>query len=409
MAWNEPGNKGNNDDPWGGGRGSGGGGRGNGDQGPPDLDEVIKNLTNKINSLFGKKTSGGGSGGGGSGPQSSAVSGGLIAGLLVVVVLIWAAMGFYTVDESERGVVFRFGKLQEQVVTPGLRWNPPIIDSVQTINISRVNTRSYSNDMLTTDENIVNVTIAVQYIVQDPIKYVVQVRDPQRSLDHAAESAIRHVAGGTTMDRVLTQGRAVVAAEIRERLQDYMNIYDTGILIAQVNVENAQPPTAVQAAFDDVIRAREDEQRAQNQALAYANRVVPEARGEAQRIIEQANAYRDQVIARADGEAYRFEQLLGEYQQAPLVTRERLYIDAMQEMLLNSSKILVDVEGGNNLLYLPLDKIMEQSNGAVTPAGRNLQLNPQQLRDLADQVSREMSLSDDRARVQPAATGRGAR
>jgi len=407
MAWNEPGNKGNNDDPWGGGRGSGGG-RGNGDQGPPDLDEVIKNITNKINGLFGKK-SGGGSGGGSSGPQSGAVSGGLTAGLLVVIVIIWAAMGFYTIDESERGVVFRFGKLQEQVVTPGLRWNPPIIDSVQTINISRVNTRSYSNDMLTTDENIVNVSIAVQFIVQDPIKYVVQVRDPQRSLDQAAESAIRHVAGGTTMDRVLTQGRAVVAAEIRERLQNYMDSYNTGILIAQVNVENAQPPTAVQAAFDDVIRAREDEQRAQNQALAYANRVVPEARGEAQRIIEQANAYRDQVIARADGEAYRFEQLLGEYQQSPLVTRERLYIDAMQEMLLNSSKILVDVEGGNNLLYLPLDKIMEQSSGTSTAAGRSLQLNPQQLRDLADQVSREISVSADRARVQPATAGRGAR
>ena len=408
MAWNEPGNKGNNDDPWGGGSRGSGGGRGNGDQGPPDLDEVIKNLTNKINSLFGKKSSGSSSGGS-SGPQSSAVSGGLIAGLLVVIVLIWAAMGFYTVDESERGVVFRFGKLQEQVVTPGLRWNPPLIDSVQTINISRVNTRSYSNDMLTTDENIVNVSIAVQYIVQDPIKYVVQVRDPQRSLDQAAESAIRHVAGGTTMDRVLTQGRAIVAAEIRERLQDYMDNYNTGILIAQVNVENAQPPTAVQAAFDDVIRAREDEQRAQNQALAYANRVVPEARGEAQRVIEQANAYRDQVIARADGEAYRFEQLLGEYQQSPLVTRERLYIDAMQEMLLNSSKILVDVEGGNNLLYLPLDKIMEQSTGTNTPAGRSLQLNPAQLRDLADQVSREISVSDDRARIQPAAAGRGAR
>jgi len=407
MAWNEPGNKGNNDDPWGGGRGSGGG-RGNGDQGPPDLDEIVKNLTNKINSLFGKKSSGSGSGGGGgSGPQRGAVSGGLIAGLLVVIVLIWAAMGFYTVDESERGVVFRFGKLQEQVVTPGLRWNPPIIDTVQTINISRVNTRSYSNDMLTTDENIVNVSIAVQYVVQDPVKYSVQVRDPQRALDHAAESAIRHVAGGTTMDRVLTQGRAVAAAEILERLQDYMDNYDTGILITQVNVENAQPPTAVQAAFDDVIRAREDEQRAQNQALAYANRVVPEARGEAQRIIEQANAYRDQVIARADGEAYRFEQLLGEYQQSPLVTRERLYIDAMQEMLLNSSKILIDVEGGNNLLYLPLDKIMEQSTGVTAPAGRTLQLNPQQLRDLADQVSREMSVSDDRARV-PAAAGRGA-
>ncbi len=399
MAWNEPGNKGNNNDPW--GSGGGGGGRGNGDQGPPDLDEVIKNLTNKFNGLFGKKGSGGSSGSSGSG-----ISGGLIAGALVLVVVLWAAMGFYTIDESERGVVFRFGEIREEIVTPGLRWNPPLIDVVEVINISRVNTRSYTNDMLTTDENIVNVSISVQFIVQDPVKFAIQVRDPQRGLDQAAESAIRHVAGGTTMDRVLTQGRAVVAAEVRERLQTYMDNYGTGILVSQVNVENAQPPVAVQAAFDDVIRAREDEQRAQNQALAYANRVVPEARGEAQRIIEQANAYRDQVIARADGEAYRFEQLLTEYQKAPIVTRERLYIDAMQEMLSNSSKILVDIEGGNNMMYLPLDKIMEQ--GATSTPGRGLQLTPQQLRDLADQVSREMSLSPDRARLQPNTSGRGA-
>ena len=402
MAWNEPGNKGNNNDPW--GSGGGGGGRGNGDQGPPDLDEVIKNLTNKFNGLFGKK--GSGSSGGNSGSSGGGVSGGLIAGALVLVVVLWAAMGFYTIDESERGVVFRFGEIRDEIVTPGLRWNPPLIDVVEVINISRVNTRSYANDMLTTDENIVNVSISVQFIVQDPVLFAIQVRDPQRGLDQAAESAIRHVAGGTTMDRVLTQGRAVVAAEVRERLQAYMDSYGTGILVSQVNVENAQPPVAVQAAFDDVIRAREDEQRAQNQALAYANRVVPEARGEAQRIIEQANAYRDQVIARADGEAYRFEQLLTEYQKAPIVTRERLYIDAMQEMLSNSSKILVDIEGGNNMMYLPLDKIMEQS--ATSTSGRGLQLTPQQLRDLADQVNREMSLSPDRARLQPNTSGRGA-
>lgn len=393
MAWNEPGNKGNGNDPW------GGGGRGGGDQGPPDIDEVIKKVSRKLNSLFGGK-SGGASGGGSAGSGAPGVSSGLLGGALAVVVVLWAAMGFYTVDESERGVVMRFGALRDEVVTPGLRWNPPIIDSVQKVNVSRVNTRSYARDMLTTDENIANVSIDVQYLIDDPVKFAVVVRDPEMSLDHAAESAIRHVVGGTTMDRVLTQGRADVAAEVRERLQRYMNNYDSGIMISQVTVRNAQPPDAVQGAFDDVIKAREDEQRVQNEALAYANRVVPVARGEAQRIIEQANAYRDQVVARAEGEAARFEQLLTEYEKAPAVTRERLYIDAMQVVMSNSSKVLIDVEGGNNMFYVPLDKIIEQSTG--TSATAAAQLTPQQLREISDQVTRELSVTDaDRARLQP--------
>ncbi|MBU2098102.1 MAG: FtsH protease activity modulator HflK [Gammaproteobacteria bacterium] len=401
MAWNEPGNKGNGNDPWG---GNGGGGRrgGGNDQGPPDIDELIRNLSKKFNSLLGGK---GGSGSGGSGSGGSASGGasaGLLGGLVVLAAVVWAALGFYTVDEAERGVVLRFGEIQDEVVLPGLRWNPPLIDRVEKVNISRVNTRSYSSDMLTTDENIVTVAISVQYIVEDPMAYAVMVRDPQLGLDQAVESAVRHVVGGTTMDRVLTQGRADVAAEVRTRAQSYMETYGTGIMITQVNVENAQPPVAVQPAFDDVIRAREDEQRAQNQALAYANRVIPEARGEAQRIIEQANAYRDQVIARAEGEASRFEQLLTEYERAPGVTRERLYIDAIQEVLANTSKVLVDVEGGNNMMFLPLDRMMQgTTNTSLTASG--LQLNSQQLRDLADQVSRELSsqsTSADRARVQ---------
>jgi len=391
MAWNEPGNKGNGNDPW------GGGGRGGGDKGPPDIDEVIKSVSRKINSLLGGSKSGGNSGGGGG--SGAALSSGLIGGALVVAVVLWAALGFYTVDESERGVVMRFGALRDDVVLPGLRWNPPIIDTVQKVNISRVNTRSYARDMLTTDENIVNVSIDVQYVVQDPIKFVVVVRDPEMSLDHAAESAIRHVAGGTTMDRVLTQGRADVAAEVRERLQRYMNSYEAGILITQVTVRNAQPPDAVQGAFDDVIRAREDEQRVQNEALAYANRVIPVARGEAQRIIEQANAYRDQVVARAEGEAYRFEQLLAEYKKSPQVTRERLYIDALQAVMTNSSKILIDVEGGNNMFYVPLDRIIEQGNASRDQGATSL--TPQQLRDLSEQINRETSAAD-RARLQPA-------
>jgi membrane protease subunit HflK len=400
MAWNEPGNKGNGNDPWGSGGGGsgGGGGRRGDDQGPPDIDELIKNITKKVNGLFGGKTGSGGSSGSGGG---SGVSAGLLGGLVVLAVVVWAAMGFYTIDEAERGVVLRFGELREEVVLPGLRWNPPIIDDVQKINISRVNTRSYSNDMLTTDENIVTVSISVQYLVADPIQYAIQVRDPQRGLDQAVEAAVRHVVGGTTMDRVLTQGRADAAAEVRERAQRYMEIYQTGILVTQVNVENAQPPVAVQNSFDDVIRAREDEQRAQNQALAYANRVIPEARGEAQRVIEQANAYRDQVVARAEGEAFRFELLLAEYQQSPAVMRQRLYIDAIQEVLANTSKILVDVEGGNNMLFLPLDRIMDQGGQSAGAAPR-MTFNSQQIRELADQVSREISSQStaDRSRVQ---------
>jgi modulator of FtsH protease HflK len=399
MAWNEPGNKGNGNDPWG---GNGGGRRGN-DQGPPDLDEVIRKLSKTVNGLLGGKGGGstGGSGSGG-GSVSGGASIGLLGGLIVLAAVVWAAMGFYTVDEAERAVVLRFGEIQDEVVLPGLRWNPPLIDRVEKVNISRVNTRSYASDMLTTDENIVTVAISVQFIVADPMDYVVMVRDPQLGLDQAVESAVRHVVGSTTMDRVLTQGRADVAAEVRARAQSYMEAYSTGIMITQVNVENAQPPMAVQAAFDDVIRAREDEQRAQNQALAYANRVIPEARGEAQRIIEQANAYRDQVIARAEGEASRFEQLLTEYERAPEVTRERLYIDAIQEVLSNTSKVLVDVEGGNNMMFLPLDRMMQGVTESAA-GGSRLQLNAQQIRELADQVGRELnsqSTTGDRARVQ---------
>jgi membrane protease subunit HflK len=403
MAWNEPGNKGKDNDPW--GSGGGGGGRRGDDQGPPDIDELIKNLSKKFNGLFGGKGGSGSSGGSGGGAGASA---GLLGGLVVLAAVVWAAMGFYTVDEAERGVVMRFGELRDEVVMPGLRWNPPLIDEVQKVNISRVNTRSYSNDMLTTDENIVTVSLSVQYIVQDPIQYVVRVRDPQSGLDQAVESAIRHVVGGTTMDRVLTQGRADVAAEVRERAQSYMENYQTGIMVTQVNVENAQPPVAVQGAFDDVIRAREDEQRVQNQALAYANRVIPEARGEAQRIIEQANAYRDEVVARAEGEAYRFEQLLTEYALSPEVTRERIYIDAIQDVLGNSSKVLIDVEGGNNMMFLPLDRMMQQAGtGAMGGGVTSFQLNNQQLRELADQVSRELSSQSttDRSRAQMPARG----
>ena len=375
MAWNEPGNNGNDNDPWGGGR------RG-GDQGPPDIDQVIKDLTKRFNGLFGGKrpSSGGPSGG----QPKSNISGGLLAGILAVGAVAWGFMGIYIVDEAERGVVLRFGEVLDATVQPGLAWNPPIVDEVSLVNVSELNAKTYENRaMLTTDENIIDIEVTVQYRIEDPVKYVIAVENPERSLDNAAESAIRHVVGGNTMEQILTTGRDRVAADVEDRLQDYMNVYNTGIFVSQVNVVDAQPPDGVRAAFDDVIRAREDEQRAQNQAQQYANRVIPEARGQAQRQMEEANAYKEEVIAKAEGDASRFNQLLAEYAKAPAVTRQRMYIDSLQDVMTASSKIMIDVEGGNNMLYVPLDKILEQNNSTLgsRPA------TAQELRDLANEIA----------------------
>lgn len=399
MAWNEPGNNGNGNDPWGGGR------RG-GDQGPPDIDEVIKNLSKKVNGLFGSGSGSGGSGGGASQAPGN-MSAGLLVGLVAVAAIIWGFMGFYVVDEAERGVVLRFGKVLDATVAPGLHWNPPIVDEVNLVNVSELNAKTYENRaMLTTDENIIDIDVTVQYVIQDPVDYVIAVQDPERSLDNAAESAIRHEVGSNFMDQILTTGREQIAAAVQDRLQEYMDNYDTGIRVARVNVVQAQPPDAVRPAFDDVIRAREDEQRAQNQAQQYANQRIPEARGEAQRQIEQANAYKQQAIAQAEGEASRFDQLLVEYQKAPEVTRQRLYIESLQDVMTASSKIMIDVEGGNNMLYVPLDKIIEQNAAAGRLGG-----NSQDLRDLANQLAPYLpgpspANSVDRTRL---GSGRGVR
>ena len=402
MAWNEPGNNGNGNDkdPWGGGR------KGS-DQGPPDIDEVVRNLTKKFNSLFG----GGGGGSSSTGSSSSGgggLSAGLIAGLVAVVAVIWGFMGFYIVDEAERGVVLRFGKVLDLTVQPGLHWNPPVVDEVSLVNVSELNAKTYENRaMLTTDENIIDIAVTVQYLIQDPVKYVIAVQDPELSLDNASESAIRHVVGGNFMDQILTTGRDRMAADVQERLQDYMNAYNTGIFVSQVNVVDAQPPDAVRPAFDDVIRAREDEQRVQNQAQQYSNQIIPEARGEAQRRIEAANAYSAEVVAEATGDASRFDQLLTEYLKSPEVTRQRLYIDSIEDVMTASSKIMVDVEGGNNMLFLPLDKLMEQSNSSI-----NSNNTTTDLRNLADQLApflpgSSSTNSVDRSRLPT--TGRGNR
>ncbi len=366
MAWNEPGGGNNSRDPWGGGN-----------QGPPDLDEALKKLQQRLGGLFGRA---GGSGGGGA-------SASLFLVLISGAVLIWALMGFYQIDEQERAVVLRFGKYHD-TARPGLQWNPPLIDEVIRVNTTKVRAASFREIMLTQDENIVEVRMSVQYVIDDVKDFVLQVRQPENSLQHAAQSALRHVVGGMTMDLVLTEGRTQIALEVEERLQNYLTNYTTGIRISQVNVDDSKPPTQVQAAFDDVIKAREDEERVKNEAQSYANGIVPEARGKAQRQIEEASAYREEVIANAEGEADRFNKLLTEYRKAPEVTRERLYIDAVQNVLANTSKVMVDVEGGNNMMYLPLDKL--GSAGTQPRLGGGLEVNTSNIRELTDLVTEQL-------------------
>ncbi|MDR2308942.1 MAG: FtsH protease activity modulator HflK [Paucimonas sp.] len=361
MAWNEPGGNSNNQDPWGGRRGGGGGG---GDKkGPPDLDEAFRKLQDSLNGMFGS----GKKRGGGGGDRNIGKGGGFgLLGIgLAALAAIWLYNAVYVVDEQEQAVVLRFGKYYE-TVGPGLNIYFPPIDRKYMENVTRERAYTKQGQMLTEDENIVEVPLTVQYRISNLQDFVLNVDQPEVSLQHATDSALRHVVGSTSMDQVLTEGREQMAVDIRERLQRFLDNYRTGITVTQVNVQSAAAPREVQEAFDDVIRAREDEQRARNQAESYANGVVPEARGQAQRIIEDANGYRDEVIARAKGEADRFTKLVAEYRKAPEVTRQRLYLDTMQEVYSNTSKVLVTAKDGqNNLLYLPLDKMVEGSRNTT--------------------------------------------
>jgi len=347
MAWNEPGGGNQGDkDPWG----------NRNDEGPPDLDEAFRKLQNNLSQMFGG-SGGAGSGGGSSQPLNM----NLIGLAFLVLALIYGVMGVYTVDQQERGVVLRFGEKLDEVVLPGLHWNPPFIDQVLIENVTRVRSRPHDSEMLTEDENIVKVKMTVQYVIDDIIAYKLNVRDPDKSLYQATESALRHVVGSTEMHDILTEGRAALAQSVKSRIQTYMNDYGTGIRVTQVAVDETAPPDAVRAAFDDVIKAREDEVRLRNEADAYANQIVPEARGQAQRLLEEAEAYKERVIAQSRGEAERFNKLYAEYKLAPEVTKSRMYIDTLEAVMSNSTKVMIDVDGGNNLMYLPLDKIMERS------------------------------------------------
>lgn len=387
MAWNEPGGNGNNQDPWGGGgnRGNRGNNNGGGDQGPPDLDEALKKLQEKMNSIFGGKGSGSSGGGTGGSNKSSGAGIGFVLLLAVILLVGWVGLGFYTVNESERVVVLRLGKYHD-TVSPGLRWNPYLIDERFAVNVTRVDTKDHRALMLTEDENIVDVAMRVQYRIADPKNFVLNVRDPGLSLELASESALRHVVGTTEMHFILTEGRESLGSQVKERLQSYLSSYRTGLTISKVNIENSGAPSQVQAAFDDVIKAREDRERVKNEAQSYANGIVPEARGQSQRLIEEANAYREEVIARAEGEASRFTQLLSEYSQAPEVTRERLYLDAVESVMQNSTKVLMDVEGGNNMMYLPLDKIVQSGGNRSISTDSSGRISENSVQDVADEV-----------------------
>ncbi len=369
MAWNEPGG---GRDPWGGN---------NKGEGPPDLDEAFRKFQQRFGGLFG--------GGGGGKPPVFPV-------ILVILVLIvgfsfmrgdanWF-FGIYQVEERNQAVVLRFGRYHE-TLGPGLRWNAPLIDQVIMENVTEVRHWNSQGPMLTRDENIVEVPINVQYNIKDVELFVLNVKDPAATLINASDSAIRHVVGSTSLNDVLGEGRVALADEVETRLQSYLDHYGTGIEVLQVNLLRAEPPEAVKPAFDDVIAAREDEERIKNEAEAYRNQIVPEARGQAVRMIQEAEAYRERVVAEATGEAQRFDQLLAEYVVAPEVTRERLYIDALQEVLENSSKVLVDVEGGNNLMYLPLDKMTGQ---AAQTLGSRQGLTETDVDQIADRILRQL-------------------
>lgn len=351
---------------------------GGSNQGPPDLDEVWRNFQKKFGGIFGK-------GGGRPGSESGAPmgpkhlgGGAIILGALILG--IWIASGWYIVNEGQNGVVIRFGKFAE-ITTPGLRWHIPYpIESKQVVNVSQVRSVEvgYRNNvkskvlkeslMLTDDENIVDVQFAVQWVVKNPRDYVFENRSPDDTVLQAAETAIREVVGKSTMDYVVQQGRADVQAKVHKVMQTILDRYKTGIEVQKLNMQNAQPPEKVQAAFEDAVKAGQDRERQKNEGQAYANDILPKAKGMAARLMQEAEGHRQRVEQEAVGDAERFNQVVAEYKKAPQVTRDRLYLDAMQQIMSNTTKVVVE-KGGNNLLYLPLDKIMQMgAEPATTPS-----------------------------------------
>ena len=323
----------------------------------PDFDELMKKFSSI---LGGKKSSSNGSGGSRNSGGFKFPSSRIFLYALFGFSIVYASQCIYQLDASERAVILRLGEFHEEQ-EEGLNFRLAGIDERYIENVSLTRRYTQTNSMLTKDENIVDVTVSAQYRIANLKDFVLNVKDPEGSLRNAIESALRHVVGDNTLDQTLTVGRGNIAQEVQTRLQSYLDIYQTGLLVQQVNIEKTDPPAAVKNAFDDVVAAREDKERLQNEAERYALTIVPEARGQAQARIRGAEAYKEEVVSKAEGEVDRFNKLLEEYSKAPEVTRDRLYLDALQSVLSNSTKIMVDVEGGNNLLYLPLDKIMEEN------------------------------------------------
>ncbi|MDO5053695.1 MAG: FtsH protease activity modulator HflK [Pasteurella oralis] len=330
----------------------------NRDQSPPDIEEIFNNLLKKL----------GGSGNGSKRSNSSQPPSLNLAKLLpvaaVIGALVWGVSGFYTVKEAERGVVMRFGELSS-IVQPGLNWKPTFIDRVIPVNVEQVKELRTQGSMLTQDENMVKVEMTVQYRVHDPAKYLFSVTNADDSLNQATDSALRYVIGHMSMDDILTTGRSVVRENTWKTLNTIIESYDMGLEVVDVNFQSARPPEEVKDAFDDAIKAQEDEQRYIREAEAYAREREPIARGDAQRILEEATAYKDRVVLDAKGEVERFERLLPEFKAAPELLRERLYIQTMEKVMANTPKVMLDANGGNNLTVLPLEQILK---GQVTKA-----------------------------------------
>lgn len=347
MPWNSPGgNKDKDKDPW---------GQNSGNQGPPDLDDVFRNLTKKFGGIFGS------SGGSSSGSTGSGKP--LLLFALVAFIAIWGIydkFGFYIVKQAERGVELRFGEFKS-MTEAGLNWHLPFpIETVEIVNVDEVREVSNKTSMLTQDENIVDVSLEAQYKIIDAEKYIFNVRDPDKTVKDGMESAVREIVGKSTIDSVMFEGREQISSVTRELLQGILDSYNSGIFIQKVNIEKSVPPDAVKAAFEDAIKSREDYERYIKEAEAYANSILPQARGEAARLEQEADGYRDRAIANSEGEAKRFLKLLAEYKKAPAVTRERLYLESVESVYSNSNKVLMDIEGGNNMIYLPLDQIVKQ-------------------------------------------------
>ena len=355
MAWNEPGGNGSKD-PW--------GNKNNNQDGPPDLDEVFKKLNEKVTSIFGGK--GGKSGGGNSSAGASKGIGFVVA----IIFVLWALSGIYIVDEGRQGVVLRVGAF-DRITEPGPHWYPRFIEKVEIVDVDRVRSinigsTSHESLMLTQDENIVDIQFAVQYKVSNAKDYVFNVRDPDTTLRQVTETAMREVVGKNNMDFVIKDGRVQVASRTKDLMKSILEGYKTGLVVTNVNMQNAQPPEQVQHAFSDAVKAREDKERLVNEAEAYSNDILPRARGKAARMGQEAAAYRDEIIAKANGETARFLKVLTQYKRAPIVTRERLYLESMESVLGNSNKVMVDVKKGNNLMYLPLDRLQSRQGSSLT-------------------------------------------